>query len=379
MMMRGRDLILLMLAGCADPTEVVVFVDTTLGVPCEVDTLRINVQGSGDGVEREVPAADGQVSWTILKDSGGDEFTVNAYAVKAGRVVASGTAIVEFGEALSRQVDLVLGPSCMDAVCDFSDRIADLGNPSAAQRESCEGKASRYTYAATSLVTVLDACDLEAGPFQDFVDLSNDEVPVDDTELTGMMSSSFDFRLYGQKVERAWVSDDGYVSFGSAPVGATFDRVTNTEGLTSPGHPSFAVVPFWDNLAFLSGGRACVAMNSSSGRDTLWITWKDACLGPACAATDQIEFSVGLEEVSNRIIVGFESMSSTTEPDRALGAQAVVGIIREDDPACAASECNAMGLCSDGVTPCGFTQIFARQAQQQNWPATYVFDPVAEN
>ena len=91
MMMRGRLLLLLFSASCADPTEVVVFVDTTLGVPCEVDTLRISVQGSGDLIEREVPAAEGQVSWTILKDSGGDEFTVNAYAVRLGRVVASGS------------------------------------------------------------------------------------------------------------------------------------------------------------------------------------------------------------------------------------------------------------------------------------------------
>ena len=370
----------LIAAGCADPTEVVVFVDTTLGVPCEVDAFRISVQGEGAAVERMVPAEEGQASWTVLKESGGDDFTVSAEAMKLGRVIASGVANVAFSEAASLEVELVLSAECAATPCDFSANVASLSDPPDAVRDTCEGKASRYTYRdQTGLVDLIDACALAAGPFESFSGLSNDEVPIDDSELTSLMTSGFDFRLYGQKVERAWVSDDGYVSFGVEPTGATFDRVTNNQGLTSPGHPSFAVVPFWDNLAFPTSGQACVAMQNAGGRDTLWITWKNACLGPACAPTDQLEFSVGLEEGTNRIVIGYETMFSTSEPDRASGGQAVVGIIRKDEPSCAAAECDAAGLCGDGVTPCGFTQIFAREAQMTDWPVTYVLEPVEEN
>lgn len=364
-------------AACADPTEVVVFVDTTLAVPCEVDTFRITIQGNGPAVVREASAEDGQASVTVLKDSGGNTFTVRAEGLVGEVVAASGSANVAFQPGASRQVTMVLGPDCADAPCDFTPTLSGLAAPPPASRGSCDDVASRYTFSdETGLVEALDACDLSAGPFQRFTGLSSQEVLVDDETLADLIANDFDFRLFGEKVERVWVTDDGYVSFGPQPSNATFDRVTNTDGITSPGHPERAVLGFWDNLALSpADGAVCAAMVDSGGRKTLWVSWSHACIDP-CNPADDLNFSVGLEEDTNRITIGFGTMESL-QADRAAGVGAVVGVIGGDTPACEASACSAEGLCPDG-TPCGFTEVFSRTRQTDGWPATFVLRPVSD-
>lgn len=367
------------LAACADPTEVVVFVDTTLGVPCQVDTFRIVVQGEGAPVEQVVPATDGTVSWTIERASGGDTFDVRVEAKRGGTTVASGRATASFASAASRQVVLFLTENCVGAECDFSETVGALVVPSSPTRASCQGIASRYTVQdQTGIRPFANACDLDSSPRQRFTTLDNDEVLVDDETIAGLLMNDFDFRLFGAPVNRVWVTDDGYISFGAEAEGATADLVVaGDEGITTAGHPRFAVMAFWEALAFPATGELCVAMQDIGGRNTLWVTWDNACLTP-CPAGDQLTFTIGLEEVTNEIIVGFDTMNSLTQEDRARGARAVVGIMGEEGPACGSDECSATGFCADGVTPCGYAVAFSRTAQVSSWPATFVFKPVSE-
>lgn len=372
----GAGLWCLAAAACADPTEVVVFVDTTLAVPCAVDTFRITVEGAGAAEVREANAADGQASLTVVKDSGGNNFTVQVEGLVGGAVVASGTANVAFQDGISRQVALVLDETCREAPCDFTESLGDLATPPAASRASCEDVADRYTFAAqTGLVEVVDACDLSAGPFQRFTTLSSEEVRIDDETLAGLIADDFDFRLYGEPVNQVWVTDDGYVSFGAQPSNATFDRVTNSEGITSPGHPERAVLGFWDDLALSpDDGAVCAAMVSAGGRNTLWVSWTHACIAP-CNPADDLNFSIGLEEETNRITIGFGRMESL-QADRAAAAGAVVGVIGAAPLGCDAGQCSAEGTCADG-TPCGFTEVISRTRQTDGWPATFVLRPAS--
>ncbi|MEQ9500294.1 MAG: hypothetical protein RIT81_25695 [Deltaproteobacteria bacterium] len=379
-MKRWLSLSLVALAACADPTEVVVFVDTTLGVPCEVDTFRIRIDGAGGEVVEEVPAGNDVVSWSILKESGGNAFTVRAEGLRAGRVVASGFANAAFSPDATRQVILVLTEACEGMDCDYSGTLGNLAVPAAATRASCEGIASRYAVddTLTGLIDVTNACDLDGVPSERFTGLDNDEVLVTDETLAGRLATDFSFRLFGERVERVWVTDDGYLAFSEVAPGATAADVLPNMGITSPGHPRFAVMGFWEALDLQpTTGRVCAALQSAGGRDTLWVTWEHACLSP-CPAGDDLTFSIGLEEETNRVIVGFVDMTSPTEPARAAGQNAVVGIMGPEDPACLESECQANGYCADGVTPCGFAVGFSLEMQTGTWPATFVFDPVAE-
>ncbi len=366
--------------GCMDPTEVVVFADTTLGVPCEVDTLRIEIEGAGETETAEVPAGDGQASWTVTKGGGGDDFSVRVLALKEGAVVAEATADATFEDRVSREVVLVLDEECTTETCDLgTSTLSSLRGPDPATRAECVPEVNRYRFTDQSLlVNIIDACTFAAGTFQSFTGLSNTDAAVDDEALAAFLAEEFTFEFYGQVVNRLWVSDDGYISFGDSPEQATFNLVTNTEGITSAGHPENAVLAFWENLEFPANGELCAAVQSSGGIDTLWVTWKNACLGSACATGDRIEYSIGLEEGTNRIIVGFLTMVSATEPDRAAGGQAVVGLVGPNGTECDADECDAEGLCADGVTPCGFTQVFAREQQTGTWPSTFVFTPIVD-
>lgn len=379
--MRGWAVLsLIALAACADPTQVVVFVDTTLGVPCEIDTFRIRIQGGGQESVEEVPAGNDVVSWTILKESGGNAFTVRAEALRGGRVVASSFANAAFSPDATRQVILVLTEECAGAECDYSSTLGNLAVPAAATRASCEGIASRYTVddSLTGLLEVVNACDLDGVPREDFTGLDNDEVLVSEDALAGILMNDFSFRLFGERVQRVWVTDEGYLAFTEAAPGATAEAVSNQDGITSAGHPQFAVMAFWEALDLQpTTGRVCAAMQNTGGRNTLWVTWEHACLTP-CAVGDDLNFSVGLEEDTNRVIVGFLEMQSNVSPARAAGQEAVVGIMGDESPACVASQCQANGFCADGTTPCGYAVAFSRVMQTATWPATFVFDPVAE-
>lgn len=373
---------LVLLVACADPTEVVVFADTELGVPCQVDRLRITVTGDGAPVVRETDAREPLPSVTVLSDGGGAAFQVQVEALKAGAVVASATANGVFVEGTRRVLPMVVGRDCRSAPCDLTAAAADFAQPTPPARASCEGVSSRYRVSASTLVSGEDACVFPAvtAPTDVLGRITDQEVAVDEEGLVQHIADRFDFRFYGERIQKVWVSGDGYVTFGAAAPQALTTQVSNLDIATS-GAPRFGVSAFWDRLDFKATGKVCVGVQTAGDIDTLWVTWKNACFSatPACNAADDLTFSVGLEEKTNRVIVHFENMQASDDA-QARGARAVLGILAPGGKRCDIGQCDLReGLCSDGVTPCGYTQVFAREAQPAaSWPATYVFEPVPE-
>lgn len=366
---------LLAASSCANPTEVLVYADTTLGVPCQIDSYQIVIEG--EETETIEASATGQESVAIVKGGGGDAFRIVVNGMRRGEVVATAFANASFQDYTTRQVVVTLTQACINTPCDFSDEVGGVSIVDAAERDSCDRFASRYDVQdQTGLIDIVNACDLGGlNTFQEFESVVNEDVQVDDENLLEAIADH-DFYFYGEKVNRIWVADDGYLSFGDSPEEATFNRVTNDEGITSPGHPVNAVLPFWSNLFSASGGKICVAVQDVGDQDTLWISWSRMSLNDP---TDNLTFSVGLEEGSNRIIAAFDTMQSTSNPEDARGLSAVVGIMGPDGPACSLAECSADGFCTDGVTECGYSQVFANEAQPEaDWPAIYVFRPIVD-
>jgi hypothetical protein len=371
----------LCLTHCANPTEILVTMDTTLGVPCQVDTLRLIVTGDGEDIVREAPASAGLSSATLVRASGGDAVSVTLQGIKRGIVVATAEATARFSDRESLQLPLVLTDACIAAPCDQADQLVPLAFSEPATRVSCDNFAERYRVSdQTGLLEIVNACDLGGlDEYQEFTNVRNSDVQITDEELLAKLPE-FDFYYYGQKVSQLWMADDGYLSFGATAEEATLNNVTNIDGILSPGHPQNAVLPFWSSLSLRpDGGKMCAVLQSAGDQSTLWMTWKKACLQAVCAAGDELTFSVGLEEGSNRVTIAFDKMNSTASPQLAAGLEAVVGIVGPgEELGCDAASCSDEGLCADGTTPCGFTQVFSREAQSGNWPAIYVFTPVID-
>ncbi len=361
--------------GCANPTEVLVYVDTTLGVPCQIDSYEIKIEGAEDEVV--VASATKQESIAIVKGGGGDAFRVQVNGLRRGEVVATAIANATFRANTTQQVLLTLTEACVEQNCDYTDDVGGVSILDPAERQSCDRFASRYEIQdQTGLIDIVNACELGGlNTFQEFTSVVNTDMRVDDEDLLAAIADH-EFYFFGEKIESLWVSDDGYLTFGDEGEGATFDRVTNTEGITSPGHPTNAVLPFWTNLFSTSGGTICVAVQDVGDQDTLWISWSGMSLNEPL---DNLTFSVGLEEGSNRILVAFDTMTSASNPEDARGLSAVVGIMSPDGAACDVDQCDANGFCADGVTECGYAQVFANEAQPAgDWPAIYVFKPIAD-
>lgn len=370
--------LLLSAVGCAEPTEVVVFVDTSLGVPCQIDQIEVRITGAGETVTRTADPTVGPQSVTVLQNGGGSSFDVEVLGLKAGRTIASARAAAFFLEETRQTLSVVLDETCRGSPCAVGDRLGSFSVPQSAPRPSCVGISDRYSVRRASFISVTDACVVgvtEQESLGDFDLVNGEEKVLSSPQLTTALES-FDFRFYGEPIQTLRVADDGYLSFGGEPPRALASRVTIGD-LTVPGAPIFSVVPFWEDLQVRAPGEVCVALLGPLGEATLWVTWKNVCFGQACAGTDDLTFSVGLEESTNDVIVGFLDMSSPTNPPRARGSMAAVGIRGPGaETACAAAECSDQGLCTDGVTPCGFTQFFAQSPRDPaDWPTTLLFSP----
>ncbi len=378
-------------AACGNPTEIVLFVDTKLGVPCDIDKLEVVVEGTAT-VRKTIPLdASSIASWTIVKGGGGNNVKVRALATKDGTLVAQGSLSANFKFYTTQSAHLLLTKECTPtSPCDFSKTVGAFAEPDPAVRRVCEPPPEpiavevvrSYTFADnTGLLDIVDACNNSGqAAYQEFTGLSGADAEVTDAEIVTAIADDFAFKFYNTALTSLWVTDDGYATFGADAANATLDDVSNVEGLTSVGHFQFGVAAFWENLKPSATGKVCAAMINGA-RNTLWITWKNFCFdtGPgACPTADHVDFSIGLEEDTSIVKVGFTRVESVSQADRAKGGQAVVGIIGPDVPACNATECSSSGFCADGTTPCGFTQVFSHTQQSGTWPSIFVFTPVVE-
>ena len=363
------------------------FVDTTLGVPCQVDSIEVTVEGAdGESFSRRADPRSGTQSLTVSQDGDVPSFRVEVVGFRGPDEVARAEANIAFSEEERRSASIVLDDSCRPGPCNVSGSVGDFEVPNPANRLGCEGIASRYSVGEVPFQATVDACEVgieareDLGAFQ----ADGEEKSFQDEAFRQLLTDEFNFVFYGQRVQNFWIADDGYISFEPEAPNRLADTVT-PGALSSPQAPLLAVVPFWDNLVFRGEGSAgnirssvCGALVGSGNNQTLWVTWKRFCFAPGCSSADDATFSVGLEEGSNDITIGFIDMESSV-PERARGNLATIGISGPQRLRCDAAECSAEGTCADG-TPCGYTQFSSRTPQDEgNWPVTLEFRPVPES
>src|SRR5262249_9577803 len=152
-------------------------------------------------------------------------------------------------------------------------------------------------------------------------------------------------------VGKLWISDNGYLDFSDEAPGL---QHLESQRLDVSG-PRPSVAPFWDNLQPRSG--LCVAAETASVPKRLFITWYFMCFEKAggCDAEDDLNFTVALEEGSNKIIFTYGTMRGTPR-ERAMGSLATIGIAdTRTVPRCEATACDLEGLCTKDVA-CGYNQ-----------------------
>jgi len=136
---------------------------------------------------------------------------------------------------------------------------------------------------------------------------------------------------------------------------------------------------FWDSLILGAQG-VCYELKGQQLR----MTWEHACLVheveqpcPSADNTNNLNFTITLDASNQRVVLTYGTMSAGNR-DRQQGATATVGLVN-DATGCPVEECAlATGLCQDGVTPCGYSQVFSNTVQMpgvQSIQFTPIVDP----
>ena len=416
--MRNRFLSLLCLlaaGGCSSElTEVIVTVDVSAGIPCDIDAIEIRAENSGvvETVSGVVMAAGLPASASIVTD-GSDVVDVEVVGIRAGVEVLQAMSRVSTikGESIHLAITLAnectLGSPCVvdgSALPAFTSVPGPVGPrectacvPADPAVEACNGvdddcdgnvdegacvaPIERYTYEDVSgFESFVDACTVPGASRGVILESANEQESLT-PELVRMElgDMGFDFSFYGAPIEAVWVGDNGYVAF--TPDAPNSIGTIEPGPLDTAGVPRSAVFPFWEKLETRPTG-VCVTLSDAAARRRLLITWTNVCFTP-CGASDRLTFTVALEEDSNRVLFLYGNMEAG-DPARARGNAATVGITGPQSPAdraCTPTQCGQDGLCMTGDNmgqPCGFTQVFSRAAQPGSLPLLE-FTPVASD
>jgi hypothetical protein len=374
MMPRATLAASLALVGCSDVRQIALVIDTTAGVPCDIDRVSIRASSSGPAATVfDQPLADARlpITVTLLDDTPGGDFAVEVIGARGDVDVLATTGMLRFDRS-HLTMPVVLDAACtVDQPCALSDAEPG-GTPSPVARRAC---VTRYLI-EDALETFEDACDVP-GAGRVLIDGSRGPVPLD--ELADALPG-FGFRFYGRPLEQIWIHRDGFISLGrdnpdpdSDLVPGPFDR--DIVGAGAP-PPQRSVMAFWDELSLRLPIGVCYSLQGTPGSQVLRVSWSRACLTFPCTA-DNLNVAIALSEANQTITLTYGEMHAGA-PGRAQGATATVGIVDQAD-GCPASECaRDTGLCGDGVTPCGYSQVFSRTIQVprvKNVQLTPVLDP----
>jgi hypothetical protein len=352
-------LAVLALAACTDVRQIVLSIDTTAGVPCDIDAVRIRATSSAATTVFERSLSEGlPLSITLLDDTPDGAFTLEVAGVKGDVEVMSATGSLQFA-ARDVTVPVVLYPGCAPGAppCELSPEGAAV-----TARYQCGPDVARYGARAT-LETFQDACSA-SGQFTGRVLTDGSRGPVRLDELAAVLPD-LGFQFFGKPIQQVWVHRDGYIAFSRerpdpggnlepGPLDRDFARA-------GPPPPPRSVLAFWDRLSLRVPVGVCYDFRGDSGTHVLRVTWQRACLTEVCT-TDNLNFTITLDQASQTVMLAYDDMVAGSA-DRARGATATVGLVG-DAVRCAASECSPeTGLCADGATPCGYTQVFSRTIQ----------------
>lgn len=357
------------LAACTSPRQIVLSIDTTLGVPCDIDRIRIGTRsGRKASFERSLVGARLPLEVTLLDETPAGSFDLEVTGLRGDVEILQAIGPMRFS-GRDETATVLLDSRCTPATpCQLSD-VAEL---SATPRAACR-------YAASP---ALD-------PFEDMCNVPHTDVMFGDSTapillpLGGVLSGA-GFQLYGRPIDEIWVSRNGYLSFtqdspdpGGVLTPGPLDRHIVGVGAAPPLQ---SVMAFWDTLHFPATPgtvrRACYGVPGTVGNRLFRLTWENACFSDTCAASDSLTFTVTVEEKTQRVAIHYGDMTASDAAERANGISATVGLVH-DANGCPADECTlASGLCKDRLTPCGYSQVFTDTVQMPK-PPNMQFLPVS--
>jgi hypothetical protein len=354
----------LALAACSNPTQIVLSIDTTVGIPCDIDKIVVRARGSSEATfEQELEAGARLPIVVKLSDETSDgSFMLEVVGVKAGAEVLKAQGQLTFGNADAGE-HVILNPDCTAAKpCMLADLDPSTRTPAPVTGRFQCGDAVRAYMPSNTSETFIDACTVvtsNSGQVLDMGARGAVKLPLEDAVLSG-----FGFRFYGQPIRQIWAHEDGYISFATDNPDArndldpgSFDRQLLGTGVPPPPRSIFA---FWDTLTLSSSG-VCYALEGTSPNQKLRVTWSGTCQTTSCSS-DSLNFTIVLDERTQKVSLTYGPMMAANMA-RAQGATATVGIVN-DAKGCPVSKCTqSTGLCDDNATPCGYTQIFSKMAQ----------------
>jgi hypothetical protein len=364
----------LALAACTDSRQIVLSIDTTAGVPCDIDRIRVVAKAAGT-TTFEQPLKSGRlpITVTLLDDTPDGSFQLDISGLKGDVEVMRISGPLQFSGTKAIEPVLLAATCTPDAPCALADAMADGAASPATSQVACPN-VTRYS-GSMALESFVDACKVP-GFGKVFEDGSTSPVRLMNLESELLNSG---FRFYGQQIHQIWVAKDGYLSFtqdtpdpNGVLLPGPLDR--DIKHIGSP-PPQRSVMAFWNTLSLSSTG-VCYALEGTPPNQQLRVTWPGACLTDTCT-TDNLNFTITLEESSQRIVLTYGTMTAGNA-DGARGINATVGLV-DSATGCPVEECAlATGLCKDGVTPCGYSQVFSKTVQEprvQNWQFVPIPDP----
>jgi hypothetical protein len=367
-----------LLAACSSPKQIVLSIDTTAGIPCDIDRIRVRATAtSTETFEQEVNAATRfPLTLRLSDDTSNGAFDLEVSGLLGSTEVLRAAGALQFGSSgPDLAVNVVLEESCtVGSACSLPELVRfSSPPPPVAARFQCGQNITWYELGdATEVFS--DACNTpgtNAGKVLNDGSTGAAKLPLSEAAL-----NSFDFRFYGRPVRQIWAHEDGYISFtmnnpdpaNDLDAGA-LDRDLTKTGVPPP--PQSAMI-FWDTLTLSTTG-VCYALEGPAGSQKLRVTWRGTCDIVPCGS-DNLNFTIILDEKNDRITFTYGDMISAN-PSKGQGLSATVGVVNKAD-GCPVAECNrASGVCSDG-RPCGYTQIFSNMSQGMHLP-NYRLDPKA--
>lgn len=361
----------LSLAACSDPPTIELQIDTTAGVPCDIDKIRVRAKGSQQSMfEKDIKGVRLPLVVKLSDETDNGQFELEVVGVNGTQEVLKTSGMLQFSSSnLTQRVVL-------EATCTTEKPCAiDQANPptAVAVRSQCGDLVRNYNMMPSS-EPFIDACTIPGTNSGNVLNALGAKGAAK-LGLSDEALAAFNFRFYGQPVRQVWAHEDGYIAFTPDSPDAnndldpgSFDRDLRGVGVPPP---RLSAMIFWDGLTIGPMG-ICYALDGSPGNQKLRVTWAGTCQTSMCIS-DNLNFSIVLDERTQVVSFTYGPMTAANMT-RAQGATATVGIVNEAK-GCTVDKCNNLtGLCDNG-TPCGYSQEFSN-VQQSGGVKSMDFVPV---
>lgn len=140
------------------------------------------------------------------------------------------------------------------------------------------------------------------------------EVTLTGDDAAAKITLPFEFPLYGEKFKDAYVTTNGFLTFGAT------STVYQNGPLPSTTAPNAGLYPFWDDLRMDDDSQVYTKATEIDGQEAFTVEWRDVSL--RSPATDRVNFSATLL-ANGTVSYGYGELADT---DAGKGASATVGL-----------------------------------------------------